>query len=121
MQKSFSITARLKSFRFAFAGFNAFLQTQHNAWIHAVAAIVVIGLGFYCHLSPTEWMFIVVAIAFVFVLELINTILEAMCDLITQDYSPKIKFIKDVAAAAVLLSAIAAAIIGFIIFIPKFI
>jgi diacylglycerol kinase (ATP) len=121
MQEGFSIKARIRSFQFAFAGLRAFIQTQHNAWIHAAAAITVVALGIYCHLSPTEWMFIVVAITLVFVLELINTIIEALCNLITEAYSPQIKFIKDVAAAAVLISAFAAVVIGFIIFIPKFI
>jgi diacylglycerol kinase len=118
-RNSFSMVSRIRSFEHAFAGIKQFFQTQHNAIVHAIATVIVIFAGFLLRLSPTEWMLTVVAIALVWTAELFNTAIEALCDMVTREKHPQIKFIKDVAAAAVLVSALAAVIIGLIIFIPK--
>ncbi len=115
----FSVVDRLRSFRFAFSGLKQFFQTQHNAIIHAVATLVVIIAGFLVKLSSTEWTLIAIAITMVWAAELFNTAIEALCDMVMPEKHPQIKFIKDVAAAAVLMTAIGSVVIGLIIFIPK--
>jgi diacylglycerol kinase (ATP) len=115
----FSIINRIKSFTYAFAGLKQFFQTQHNAIIHALATVGAVALGFLLSLTSAEWMFINIVIAMVWTAELFNTAIEALCDMVTLEKHPQIKFIKDVAAAAVLVSAIAAVVIGLIIFVPK--
>lgn len=115
----FSVIDRIKSFSHAFAGLKQFFQTQHNSIIHALATVVVVIMSFLLKLSANEWMFIIIVIAMVWVAELFNTAIEALCDMITLEKHPQIKFIKDVAAAGVLLSALAALLTGLIIFLPK--
>jgi diacylglycerol kinase len=115
----FSIRARLKSFRYAWDGMREFFAWQHNAIIHAVATLVVIVLGILTKLHSTEWIFISIVTGLVWMAELFNTAIEKLCDLVSPGFNPKVKFIKDVTAAAVLVSAIIAAITGLIIFIPK--
>jgi diacylglycerol kinase len=115
----FSLAARLKSFRYALDGIRQFFAWQHNAVLHAVATVMVIVLCFVLKLRTMEWLFIIVSIGLVWMAELFNTAIEKLCDLVSPGFNPKVKFIKDVAAAAVLVAAITAAITGLIIFIPK--
>jgi len=115
----FSIKSRIKSFDYAFQGILFFIKTQHNAWIHLLMAIVVVVFGFIYELSTTEWCLIIFAIGMVFSTEIINTALEYVSDLVSPEKNLKVKRIKDLAAGGVLISAIMAAIIGLIIFIPK--
>lgn len=118
--KKFSTKARLKSFYYAFQGLKLFFQTQHNAWIHAVSAIVVILLGFLFNINTTEWCWLIVAIAMVFITEMLNTAIEFLCDFVSSEIHPQIKKVKDVSAAAVLIASVAAVAIGLILFLPKF-
>jgi len=118
-ETKFSIKNRIKSFDYAFQGLLYYIKTQHNAWIHLLAAIIVIILGFIYKLNVTEWCFIIFAIGLVFSFEIINTALEYVSDLVSPEKNLKVKRIKDLAAGGVLISAITAAIIGLIIFIPK--
>lgn len=118
--QKFSIRQRLKSFDFAFAGLVQFFTTQHNAIIHALATIVVMGLCISLPLTITECIIIIWCVAMVWMAELFNTAIEKLCDHVSPGYSKKIKFIKDVAAAAVLITAVAALVTGLLIFIPKF-
>jgi diacylglycerol kinase (ATP) len=115
----FSIPARLKSFRYAFDGMRQFFAGQHNAIVHAVATVIVIVLGIVFKLHAMEWLCITIVTGLVWMAELFNTAIEKLCDLVSPGFNPKVKFIKDVAAAAVLAAAITAAITGLIIFIPK--
>ncbi len=117
--KKFSIKARFKSFYFAFQGLKVFFKTQHNSWIHAVAALVVIFLGFILKVDITEWCWLVTVISMVFITELLNTAIEFLCDFVSPGIHPQIKKIKDISAAAVLIAAIAAVVVGVIIFLPK--
>jgi diacylglycerol kinase (ATP) len=112
----FSLADRFKSFRYAFAGLKVFFQTQHNARIHALATVVVVAAGFFARLSGVNWVLIMIAVAIVWMAELFNTAIEALCDMVMPEQHPKIKFIKDVAAAAVLVSAAGAIITGGIVF-----
>ena len=118
--KSFSFKARIKSFSFAFQGIKTFFQTQHNAWIHALAAICVIILGSWVNLNLNEWCWIVFSIGLVFITEMLNTAVEFLTDLVSPEFHPLAKKVKDVAAGAVLFSALVAVVIGLFVFIPKF-
>ncbi|MEQ8303475.1 MAG: diacylglycerol kinase family protein [Cyclobacteriaceae bacterium] len=120
-QKLFSVKRRLKSFTFAFAGLRALFFNEDNAWIHLGAAIASIVLGFYFQISAYEWMVVVFAIGFVFSMEIVNTAIERLADFATQEIDDRIKTIKDLSAAAVLVSAITALAIGLLVFLPKLI
>lgn len=117
----FSISQRLKSFRYAFAGLKTLFVEEHNARIHVVAALLAVILGFVLKISPYEWLALVIGMGFVFACELFNTSLEALADFASPGKHPQIKKVKDLAAAAVLISAISALITGIIIFLPKLI
>lgn len=119
MNKKFSITDRIKSVRYALEGLVVFFKTQHNAWIHVVAAAVTITAGFYFQLCKTDWVMIIIAIALVFITEMFNTAIEFLCDVVSPQVHPGIKKVKDVSAAAVLIAAIAAVAIGIIVFLPR--
>lgn len=95
------------------------MKTQHNAWIHSIAALTVIVAGFYFSVSRAEWALIVFAIGMVFAAETFNTAIEMLVDKISPEQNEVAGKIKDLAAGAVLFSAIAAAIIGVLIFWPR--
>src|SRR5262249_28129509 len=110
---------RLKSFQFAFAGINTFFLNQHNAIIHLFMTITAFMAAIFFKVNRTEVIAIVVVTGFVWVSEFFNTAIEKLADLVSRDFDERIKFIKDVSAAAVLLSALFAFLTGAIIFIPK--
>ncbi len=112
---------RLLSFKYAFQGIATLVRTQPNFIIHIFATFVVIGGGFYFGLSATEWCLLVFAIGMVLSAEAFNSGLEFLTDLVSPEYNELAGKTKDVAAGGVLLAAMAAAIIGFIIFLPKII
>jgi len=119
MSKRFSIKERLRSFTFAFAGLKALLLEEHNAYLHVAATFLVVSLGFYFRLAPIEWVAITICIGMVFALELVNTSIEALADHITPEKHDNIKKVKDLAAGAVLVSAIMSVGVALLIFIPK--
>lgn len=114
-----TIKSRIKSFKYAGNGLKLLFKEEHNARIHMVAAICFIITGFVFNLEATEWAAIIFAIGFVLVTEAINTAIENLADFISPQNNDKIKKIKDLSAAAVLISAITAMAIGFVIFAPK--
>lgn len=118
--KKFSFRDRLKSFVYAWEGIKAVLRTEHNTWIHLGLTILSIVLGFVMLISRVEFLALIVVIAMVWVTELFNTCIEKIMDLVSIEKHPRVKIIKDIAAAAVLVAAIAAIVTGAIIFIPKF-
>jgi diacylglycerol kinase len=118
--EKFSVRKRFKSFVFAFSGVKYFFRREHNAWIHALATIVVLILSAVMHISLHEMIALIFCIALVWITEMLNTSIEKLMDHLAPHQHPDVKLVKDVAAAAVLVAAIAAAIIGLIIFIPKF-
>ena len=120
-QQKFSFKKRLESFRYAFSGLKLLLKYEHNSRIHLFVTLCVICAGFLFKISLSEWALIVLAIGSVFAMEIVNSSIEQLADFISPDKHKTIKSIKDIAAAAVLVVAIAAAIIGLIIFIPKII
>jgi undecaprenol kinase/diacylglycerol kinase (ATP) len=111
----------LRSFGYAFGGLIHAFKTQFNFKIHCLAALAAVVLGIYTRLALTEWLWIVLAMAIVLVMELLNTAIEMLVDLISPQQQVKAGRIKDVSAAAVLISALAALSIGLLIFVPKFI
>lgn len=84
-----------------------------------VAAIIAIGLSFYLNISDYEWVAILSVISAVFVAEILNSAIEKLADVVSPEYHPKIKVVKDLAAAAVLVAAFLAVAVGAIVFIPK--
>lgn len=115
----FTFWKRIKSFQFAFNGIKLLITKEHNAWIHCFAAVCVLTAGALLGLSRMEWVAVVVVIGAVLAAEAVNSSIEALADLVSPEYNEAIKRTKDLAAGAVLLMAIAAAIVGLIIFIPK--
>jgi diacylglycerol kinase len=112
--------SRLQSFRHAFRGWFYVLRTQRNAWIHSAIATVVFFVGLWLELSLIEWAVIILTAAFVFTAEFINTAIEVVVDLASPDEHPLAKIGKDVGAAAVLVAALAAILIGVLILGPPF-
>ncbi len=112
------LRGRALSFRFAFEGWWYVLRTQRNAWIHAAVSAVVFGLAFWLRLSRWEWAILLLATMAVWMAELFNTAVESVVDLTTPDYHPLAKVAKDVAAAAVLVGALGAVLVGLVIMGP---
>jgi diacylglycerol kinase (ATP) len=114
----FSVLGRLKSFGFAFAGLAFMLRTQHNAWLHLAATIVVIAAGVALKIAADDWRWLVAAITLVWLAEAMNTAFEYLCDVVQPEFHASVQRAKDIAAGAVLLCAIGAAILGAITFAP---
>lgn len=110
--------SRIRAFRYAFQGWGYVLRTQRNMWIHSLIAAVVFVLGLWLKLSLQDWAIITLTAALVFIAEFINTSIEAIVDLATEEHHPLAKIGKDVGAAAVLVAALAAVIVGFLILGP---
>jgi len=110
---------RVQSFQYAFAGIWYTLKTQRNAQIHVSIGVIIFLLGLSLGLTLTEWAIIVLTMGFVLATEMINTVAEAAMDVMTTEFHPQIKVVKDVAAGAVLTSAITAVIVGLLILGPR--
>jgi undecaprenol kinase len=109
----------LRSFGYAGEGVGYALRTQANLRIHLTVMVLVIIAGLWLQLTPIEWAILVVMISVVLSAELFNTALEATLDRVSREEHPLAKVGKDVAAGAVLISAIGAVIVGLLIFGPK--
>ncbi|WP_306480082.1 diacylglycerol kinase family protein [Mediterraneibacter sp.] len=107
-----------ESFGYAFEGIWTGIRKERNMKIHCLAVIAVTAAGTFLHIKPVEWCICLLLFGLILSLELVNTAVEAVVDLVTEEKKPLAKIAKDTAAGAVLVSAIAAAIIGCIIFIP---
>ena len=112
------IYSRIHSFRHAFRGWGYVVKTQHNAWIHAVAAMVVFVLAFWLKLPARDWAILILTVTMVFAAEFVNTAIEAVVDLASPVHHPLAKVGKDVGAASVLIAALAAVLIGLLILGP---
>ena len=118
MAARFSVIARLKSFTYAFEGFAYMLRTQHNAWLHLLATIAVVALGFALRVSAEDWRWLITAMALVWIAETVNTAFEHLCDVVQPEFHVSVQRSKDIAAGAVLVSVIGAALIGAITLAP---
>ena len=109
---------RVASFGHAGRGVWSALRSEVHLRFHAAATVVVMGLGFYCSISRTEWALVALATAGVWTAELLNTAIEALTDLASPDFHPLAGKAKDVAAGAVLLAAAGAMVVGALVFGP---
>jgi rRNA maturation RNase YbeY len=107
------------SFGAAFAGLGDLFRTQRNARIHAVIVAAVLVVGLWLGLSLIEWALLVLTIALVFVAEILNTALESLVDLASPENRPLARRSKDLAAAAVLVTAILSVVMGLLVFLPR--
>ena len=108
-----------KSFKFAFSGLEIAITKGRNFKIQILLGILSVALGIIYKISNFEWLSLILIIASVLVLELINTAIESIVDLVSPEIQGKAKVAKDVSAAGVLIASIAAIFIGAVIFIPR--
>ena len=116
--RPFTFTGRIRSFKYAIRGIATMLASQHNAWIHALATVLVCGTGLWLGLSSAQWCWIVLAIVAVWTAEALNTAFEFLADAASPEFHPLVEKSKDVAAGAVLISAVGAAVIALLILGP---
>jgi diacylglycerol kinase (ATP) len=119
VSRPFRVGDRVSSFRHAFTGIRVLLESQHNAWIHGAASVAVVIAAAFFGLSRLEWCLVVLAIALVWVAEGVNTALELLADATSPEHHPLVGRAKDVAAGAVLISALGSAVVGVLIFGPR--
>lgn len=112
------LRTRIYAFRYAFAGWWYVLRTQRNAWIHSLATLLVILLAAWLRLPLRDWAVLVLTIGAVWTAEFINTALESIVDLASPQQHPLAKAGKDVGAAAVLIAALCAVVVGLLILGP---
>ncbi|MGN0187284.1 MAG: diacylglycerol kinase family protein [Paludibacteraceae bacterium] len=110
-----------KGFAYAFAGIIAAIRNERNMKFHLFAIVVVITAGVILRISAGEWAVCALCIGMVIGAEMLNTAIEKLADTVSAERNENIRFVKDVAAGAVLVCAIAAACVGLIIFVPKII
>lgn len=115
----FTIQARARSFGYAASGLRQLVAREHNAWIHLTATITAAAAGLALRLSTSDWCWLVVAAALVWMAEAVNTAVEALCDHLHPGVHPAIGRVKDLAAGAVLVAATGAALIGALTFLPR--
>ncbi|WML40598.1 diacylglycerol kinase family protein [Neobacillus sp. OS1-2] len=108
----------ISSFSYALSGILMALKTERNMRFHFISSILVLGMSSYFSITKVEWIFILFIIGGMFALELMNSAIERVVDLVTLDYHPLAKQAKDLAAGAVLLYAALAIVVGIIIFSP---
>lgn len=116
MEEPFRLRKRIESFKYALNGLKTLLITQHNAWIHLVATIVVFIVSFVLKVSVEHWIILIMVTTMVWVAEALNTAMEFLSDAAVPEIHPLIEKAKDVAAGAVFMSAFMALIIGILIF-----
>ena len=112
------VRGRIQSFTYALTGIATLLREQQNAWVHLLATLLVIGFGLWFSVSATDWSLVIIAIVLVWMAEALNTAIELVCDRVSPEYHPLVKKAKDIAAGAVLVTAVGAAIIGLVVFLP---
>ena len=109
----------INSFKYAFQGIVQSFKTERNMKVHILIMLLVIIAGIIFEISQTEWCICIILFAIVISAELFNTAIETVVDMITKEKNEKAKLAKDISAGAVVVTAIASAIIGLIIFVPK--
>lgn len=110
--RPFTFQGRLRSVRLALRGVRAMLRTQHNAWVHAVATLLVVAAGLAFGVSSADWCWLILAIMAVWTAEALNTALELLADAASPEFHPLVGQAKDVAAGAVLIAAVGSVAIG---------
>lgn len=118
-ENRFTWTGRWKSFGYAFRGLVSVFRTEYNMRFHFLATLATIAMGWWFSISNAEIAILAIAVGFVWVAEIFNTVIEKSMDIVSPQLDERVKRIKDMSAAAVLVAAITAFIAGCIIFIPK--
>lgn len=118
-KRRFSWKERGNSFTYAWAGIKAVFRTEHNTWIHLALTVTALVLGFALRITTGEFVALITVMTMVWTAEIFNTALEKTMDFISKEKHPQIKLVKDLAAAAVLITALSAVAVGAIIFLPK--
>jgi diacylglycerol kinase len=108
-----------RSFKYAFAGIRSCFESELNFRIHFLLAIIALLLSYLLKISAIEWIAVCFCIAFVVTMEILNTAVEKLCDIVHKEMHPGIKNVKNMAAGAVLVAAIFSVITGVMIFLPK--
>lgn len=109
----------LKSFKFAVKGLSYTIATQPNFIFHLLAALLVVAAGWYFEISRGEWLGVLICIGLVMIAELLNTAIEVLVDWLSPEFNVKAGLVKDIAAGAVLVAALVALVVAFVIFVPK--
>jgi len=109
-----------ESFNYAIEGFLYVLKTQKNMRLHFLAAIIILLLGFYYNFTKIELILLLLTICFVLIAEMFNTGVELIIDLITNEFHPLARIIKDITAGAVLVASINAIFVGYLLFLTDF-
>jgi diacylglycerol kinase len=110
--------SRLQAFSNAFAGMRQLLQHEIHMRIHVIAAMLCLAVTWWLEISGWQFLLVLLCIVLVMVTEIVNTAIEKLCDMVQPEFDHRIKYIKDISSAAVLLSAIFALVCGSIIFLP---
>ena len=114
----FTAASRLKSIGYALRGLGFMLKTQHNAWLHLGATVLVILAASFLQVRQEDWRWLIVAMVMVWMAEAFNTAVEYVCDVVSPGHSEAVKHAKDIVAGAVLVCAFGAAVIGFLTLWP---
>ncbi|MBN2614878.1 MAG: diacylglycerol kinase family protein [Bacteroidales bacterium] len=118
-KESFSPKKRVRSFGYAFRGIYNMLRSQHNFWIQLTLGTLAVVMGFALEISRGEWMILALTIGMVLAAETFNSAIESLTDLVQPEQDPRAGWIKDLAAGAVLITAIASVVVGLLIFVPR--
>ncbi|MFP9098554.1 diacylglycerol kinase family protein [Flavobacterium sp. RHBU_24] len=113
------VRGRLKSISYSVKGAVTLITREHSIMVQLGLGILVTVAGFYFNISATEWMMQTFAVGLIMAIEGANTAIEKMCDFIQPNFDERIGFIKDVASGAVFFAAVAAIVVGAIIYYPK--
>jgi diacylglycerol kinase len=111
----------IRSIGFACNGLKRCFAAEANFKIHVLLGIITILMGIGLHISTAEWLVVLICFALVLMIEMINTAIEKLCDVVQPTLHPGIKFVKDISAGAVLVAAMVSLTCGIIIFSPKII
>jgi undecaprenol kinase/diacylglycerol kinase (ATP) len=109
----------LTSFGYAFSGLKTALKNEPNIRIHLLISLLAIILAFFLGFSPVEWIILAFTISFVLILELINTSLEALVNIVSPEIKEEARIAKDISAAAVFIGALLSLVVGAFLFLPK--
>lgn len=117
--EAFSPQKRVKSFGYAFRGIYFMLRSQHNFWIQITLGTLAVVMGIAFEISRGEWMILALTIGMVLSAETFNSAIESLTDMVQPEQDPRAGWVKDLAAGAVLITALAAVAVGLFIFLPR--
>jgi diacylglycerol kinase len=110
---------RIRSFGYAGRGIRVVFESEANMKIHIVISLFVLAMGFLFHINEMEWIMCLLCMGLVMGMEMLNTAIETIIDLVSPEFHTLAGKAKDIAAGAVLICAISSVIVGLLIFLPK--